>query len=79
MIGYAADRAESHLPASAVRCAAAAARELEIYSPEARRAIRATRQYVGGLGYPLRAVPNAYGAVADALIEYIMEAPGLGG
>ena len=79
MIGYAADRAESHLPAAAVRCVASAAQQLEIYSPEARRAIRAARQYVGGLGYPLRAVPNAYGAVADALIEYIMEAPGLGG
>ena len=79
MIGYAADRAESHLPAAAVRCVASASQQLEIYSPEARRAIRAARQYVGGLGYPLRAVPNAYGAVADALIEYIMEAPGLGG
>ena len=79
MIGYAADRAESHLPAAAVRCVASASQQLEIYSPEARRAIRATRQYVGGLGYPLRAMPNAYGAVADALIEYIMEAPGLGG
>ena len=79
MARYAADRAESHLPAAAVRCVASASQQLETYSPEARRAIRASRQYVGGLGYPNRAVVNAYGAVADALVGYIMEAPRIGG
>ena len=79
MVRYAADRAESHLPAAAVRCVASASQQLETYSPEARRAIRASRQYVGGLGYSNRAVVNAYGAVADALVGYIMEAPRIGG
>ena len=79
MARYAADPAEAHLPAAAVRCVASASQQLEIYSPEAKRAIRATRQYVGGLGYPNRAVVNTYGAVADVLVEYIMEAPRIGG
>ena len=78
MAEFAANRFKSHLPAAAVRCAAMAAEELEIYSPEARRVIRSGRQYVDGRGYPLRAVHNAYGAVTDALIGYIMEASRIG-
>lgn len=75
MTRYVADSAATHLPASAIRCAAGAAQALEMYSQEARGAIRATRQYVVGLGYPRRAMYNTYGAAGDSLVEYIMEAP----
>ena len=79
-VRYVADPAEAaHLPSSVVRCVAMAAHELEKYSPEARKAFRRTRQYVDGPGYRYRAECNLYGAAADALVRYIMEAPRVGG
>ena len=75
MAGYLAGRLAAHLPASAVRGVGGAVRQLDMYSPEARRVLRAARQYVEGPGYRYRAEYNMYGAVADALAGYIMEAP----
>ena len=79
MAGYLTDRLAAHLPASAVRSVGGAVQQLEVYAPEARRVLRAARQYVDGPGYRYRAEYNMYGSVADALAEYIMEAPRIGG
>ena len=76
---YLADPTAAHLPASALKSVGSAVHQLDIYSTEAALAFRRGRQYVDGPGYRYRAEYNLYGAAADALVRYIMEAPRVGG